>query len=355
MIDVDPFEVLTSAPPEFPETTAHKLLQTHYGLDGEFESLTSERDQNFRVRTPGGEEFVLKIANSAEDPTITDLQVSVLMHLEASRPNLVVPRLVRTNTGETQLRIPGAGNRTHTMRMLTWVAGVPVGQVTLRPGVAAQMGSTLAKLGTALSGFEHPASDYPLLWDIKQAGRLEPLLDYVSDLELRSICAQCLRRFAAWTEPRLADCRTQVIFNDLNASNVLVDPDHPDRVVGIIDFGDIVKSPLVIDIAVAAAYLCRGGTSPLDDVFDFLAAYHAESQILANEFALLPELMRMRNVLTIVIASWRAARYPDNSEYILRSVEHARLMLDTLAARDNAELACTFEDYCNGHKDPGKS
>jgi hypothetical protein len=184
---------------------------------------------------------------------------------------------------------------------------------------------------------------------------LEPLLDYVSDLELRSICAQCLRRFAAWTEPRLADCRTQVIFNDLNASNVLVDPDEPDRVVGIIDFGDIVKSPLVIDIAVAAAYLCRGGTSPLDDVFDFLAAYHAESQILANEFALLPELMRMRNVLTIVIASWRAARYPDNSEYILRSVEHARLMLDTLAARDNAELARTFKDYCNGHKDLGKS
>ncbi len=99
--------------------------------------------------------------------------------------------------------------------------------------------------------------------------------------------------------------------------------------------------------AVAAAYLCRRDESPLVDVLDFLAAYHEVREILPVEFELLPELMSMRNVLTIVISSWRAAEYPANSEYILRSAEDARMMLDTLAALDTAELARDFRDHCD--------
>ena len=350
MTGVDPLAVLITPQPAFPEAIARNLLHTHYGLSGKLEELASERDQNFRVRTSDGDEYVLKFANSAEDATITDLQVSVLLHLEKTRVDLAVPRIVLTQSGDTQVHVVGVDDRAHTMRMLSWVDGVPVGQVTPRPAVAAQMGQALAELGAALSDFDHPASDYPLLWDIRQAGRLEPLLSYVSDQSLRSVCEQHLRHFTMSVEPRLSDCRTQVIFNDLHDGNVLVSPADPDRLVGVIDFGDVVRSPLVVDIAVAAAYLCRNGASPLVDVFDFLAAYHAEREILPDEFELLPELMPMRNVLTIVISSWRAARYPGNSEYILRSVEDARKMLDTLSAQDSAGLARDFRACCDARR-----
>jgi Ser/Thr protein kinase RdoA (MazF antagonist) len=347
MTGVDPLAVLITPQPAFPAAAARRLLQTHYGFSGELEELASERDQNFRVRTSDGHEYVLKFANSAEDATITDVQVSVLLHLEKTHVDLAVPRIVLTQSGDTQVHVVGVDDRPHTMRMLTWVGGVPASSLTPRPAVAAQMGRALAKLGVALADFDHPASDYPLLWDIRQAGRLEPLLSYVSDQKLRSICAQHLRRFTTSIQPRLAACRTQVIFNDLHDGNVLVSPADPDQLVGIIDFGDVVKSPLVIDIAVAAAYLCRRDESPLVDVLDFLAAYHEVRDILPVEFELLPELMSMRNVLTIVISSWRAARYPANSEYILRSVEHARMMLDTLAAQDAAGLSRDFREYCD--------
>ena len=346
MTIVDPLEVLITPQPAFPEAMARELLQTHYGLSGELDALASERDQNFRVRTSDGNEYVLKFANSAEDPAITDLQVSVLLHLEETRVDIAVPRIVLTRSGDTQVHVAGVDDRMHTMRMLSWVAGVPVGKVTPRPAVAAQMGRALSELGTALANFDHPASDYPLLWDIRQASRLEPLLSYVSDRDLRSMCEQHLRHFTTSVQPRLAECRTQVIFNDLHDGNVLVNPADPDQLAGIIDFGDVVKSPLVIDIAVAAAYLCRRDESPLVDVLDFLAAYHEVREILPVEFELLPELMPMRNVLTIVISSWRAANYPENSVYILSSVEYARMMLDTLSAQDTAGLARDYRDYC---------
>ena len=46
--------------------TANKL----YGLTGKLFPLASERDQNFRITTEAGDQFVIKIANSAEDPAI---------------------------------------------------------------------------------------------------------------------------------------------------------------------------------------------------------------------------------------------------------------------------------------------
>lgn len=192
----------------------------------------------------------------------------------------------------------------------------------------------------------HPASDYPLLWDIKQAGTLIQLLEHVPDKELRNQCRRQLENFVERVEPRLRDCRSQIIHNDLNWGNVLVDGERNDRITGIIDFGDMLKSPLVIDIAVASAYLCKTGDHPLTDVHEFLRGYHNVTPILPGEFELLPDLMLMRNVQTIVIANWRAARYPENREYLLCSVPHARKMITTLGESSTGDIAEGFKAVC---------
>ena len=46
-----------------PESQAKQLAAEHYGLPVAVHRLDSERDQNFRLRTPDGREYVLKIAN----------------------------------------------------------------------------------------------------------------------------------------------------------------------------------------------------------------------------------------------------------------------------------------------------
>ena len=130
-----------------------------------------------------------------------------------------------------------------------------------------------------------------------------------------------------------------MVFNDLNWANVLVDPEDPERVTGIIDFGDLVHSNLVIDVAVAAAYLCRDDGDPLADVRRLLRGYHAVTPIRAEEFRLLPDLIQMRNVLSITIANWRASRYPENRDYLLRSLSRAKSMLALLDSLDSGVLA----------------
>ena len=64
----DPFKVLTTPAPEVSDDTALQALDERFGLIGKLQPLTSERDQNFLVTAPDEKQYVLKIANSAEDP-----------------------------------------------------------------------------------------------------------------------------------------------------------------------------------------------------------------------------------------------------------------------------------------------
>ncbi len=65
---------LVQLAPRLTAEDALRLVADLYGLYGEPEALPSERDQNFRITTEDGAEYVLKIANASEDLAALDLQ-----------------------------------------------------------------------------------------------------------------------------------------------------------------------------------------------------------------------------------------------------------------------------------------
>ena len=137
--------------------------------------------------------------------------------------------------------------------------------------------------------------------------------------------------------PHLAMCRWQVVHNDLNPHNVLVDAKNPDRIAGVLDFGDMVRTPLVCDLGVAASYQVEPAAA-LESLVGFTAAYHRVLPLTPLELSLVPDLTATRMLTTICITSWRAARYPENSAYILRNYPSARAGLLALAALTRAPL-----------------
>lgn len=60
----------------------------------------------------------------------------------------------------------------------------------------------------------------------------------------------------------------------------------------------------------------------------------------------MPDLIALRMLATIVIASWRAARHPGNGAYILRNVPTQRAGLDRLEAVGAAPLARALHARC---------
>lgn len=339
------FRTLKTPVPAIEPAFASELLRTRYGVDGRLVPLPGERDLNFLVEVDHGRRYVLKFANAAEDAGVTDFQNRALMHLAARDPEFEAPRVIATLDGEHLFETTAPLGDVHRVRLLSWLEGIPLDEAKGDVDIAAQTGAALARLGMLLADFDHPSSGYALPWDIHNAARLEELLPKVGDLNLRSLCERRIERFREHVEPQLPKLRHQVIHNDMNPSNVLVD--EAGDIAGIIDFGDMVRSELINDVAVAAAYLCRVDADPFSDVVAFLTAYTAIARLSDDEVALLPDLVLTRHLTTVMIAHWRAAMYPENRGYILRSEERARSMLETLAdqspdaALERFRLACT--------------
>lgn len=328
---------MTAEQPRHSAEEAADLARRHFGLVGRLDPLTSERDQNFRLTTAGGRAFVLKIANAAEPAEVTNFQTEALDHVARCDPALQVPRVIAGTGGRAEVVLPSGS----VVRVLTWLEGTPLHAVPRSAGLRRSVGAMAARLTRALEGFRHPAEDHELIWDIRNAGKLRPLLPAVPDRALRVLCAAALDRFDDATGPALARLPWQVVHADLNPHNLLTDADAT-GITGILDFGDMVRTARVCDLAVAASYHADPA-DPLATLGDVIGGWNATLPLLAEEAALVLDLVALRMVTTIVLSNWRAARQPEHAAYFLRNLPASRAGFEALCALDReaaqAELA----------------
>lgn len=324
-------DLLAQDAPDVSTGQAAALARDLYGIEGEIRALSAEKDANFRVRLASGAEALLKLTNAAEARAVTDMQTQMLIHLAGVDPGLPVPRVHATLSGAASEVVEHAG-RAHVVRLLGFLPGTILADATPVPGLHRRLGEFHGRLTRAMRGFFHPAAGHELQWDIKRAAHLRPMLDAVEDADLRARLTVLLDRFDEEIAPRLPLLRAQVVHNDVNPHNLLVDGPEAARPVGIIDFGDMVHTPLACEVAVACAYHIRAGDTPLADVAAMIGGFAEVVPLEAEEIALLPDLMRLRHATTLTIAAWRARRYPENAAYIMRNTGDARRGLDALDA-----------------------
>jgi 4-aminobutyrate aminotransferase-like enzyme/Ser/Thr protein kinase RdoA (MazF antagonist) len=312
---MESLDVLAAKPPALSRSDAERIAAQVFGVAAAARALPSERDQNFHLRADDGRELVLKVANPAEDPGVRDLQVRALLHVAARDPSLPVPRVLATPAGELSPSVEAPDGRRHRVQLLTFVRGTPLGESPRGAGLLRDLGATLARLGRALRGFFHPAAGRELLWDLKHAARLREHLVHVEDPQRRRLADRRLERFERRVLPVLPDLRAQPIHNDVSRDNALVDPSG-ERVVGIVDFGDMVHAPLVNDVAVTVAEAIQGAPDPAGAALELVGGYQAVEPLREEELALLVDLVAARLVAAIAIAAWRVKRFPENREYI---------------------------------------
>lgn len=309
-----------------------QFIRVEYGLAGTLEKLGSERDENYRMTLAGGSHRLFKLTHVMEDPALVDFQTQALLHIAAVAPALPVQRLVPALSGAAETSALGSDGRLRRARMFTFLAGAPLSSFAPTAGQATGLGLLAAQLDAALSSFQHPAAGHEFLWDIQHAARTRDLLAHTPSSADRDLCEHSIDRFERRLSQEPGGFRAQVIHNDLNPHNLLVNPSSPDEFTGVIDFGDMVLAPRVNEVAVASAYLLTASPAPLGTVPQFVAAYHSLAPLSREELAALPQLIALRHAITILITNWRAAKYPDNRNYILRNQHHAVAGLRKLAS-----------------------
>lgn len=330
--------LLSLPPPQLDAVRLARLATDCWGVTGHLVPLTSERDQNHRLDTATGR-FTLKLSNRAEDLALTTAQTCALGHVAATAPDLPCPRVVPALDGRTIIPTPDGA-----LRLLTWCDGVPLAHLPRGIGLAMAIGHALGRLDAALAAFHHPATDHALLWDIRNAQGLAPLLPALPP-DLRSQAESVLQRFDSTVAPALSRLPRQVIHGDFNPHNLVAEPDRPECLTGILDFGDMTLSHRVCDLAVAASYLIDPD-NPLVLLVPLVASYHGANPLDPAETAILPDLVKARLVATLTISAWRARRYPENAPYILRNAPTSRVGLAALGRIDPARLSDQLHVAC---------
>lgn len=295
---------------------AREILTRVWGLEGRLEPLPSERDRNFLVRVGGEPRFVLKVANVREDPLVLDLQHRAAERLLAG--GVPVPRVVPTADGREVAEEGG-----HLVRLLTYLPGRPMAELRTRaPALLRDLGRTCGRAAAALEGFAHPADRRYLHWDVRHARRvIEACAPAVPEGERRELVLRTLARFRRETLPHLALARTGVVHDDANDHNVLVD-EAGERVVGLLDSGDLVRTWVVNDAAVACAYAMLGQEDPLGTAALVVRGYDEAFPLEAPEREAVLDLIRVRLAMSVAISAHQHQEAPEDA-YLTVSEEQA--------------------------------
>jgi 4-aminobutyrate aminotransferase-like enzyme/Ser/Thr protein kinase RdoA (MazF antagonist) len=352
-------ELLESPSPSFTVDQVLSFVNQRYGLTGKLSPMDSERDQNLHIRTDAGDSYVIKIANSAENPAVIEMQLKALEHIALVDPVLPVPEVLLSRKGRAIEQIQAENGRYHDARILTYLPGAfpkddPTDTRLNRP-----MGACLGRLTRALRGFFHPHANYELLWDLKHTPKLRQFLPLITDPDDREMVGYFLDRFDQNVKPQIPGLRAQIVHDDLSPDNILVAENDPARIVGIIDFGDMTHTCLVIDLATTIAPMLRGQNHPLETAAEIITGYHEIIPLEDQELRVLYDLIAARLTMLNVIAIWRETIHPYNRAYITGGIEETWQTLATWRALNPDDVIKKFFRTCGlwekGTKTPVQS
>ncbi|NQZ44962.1 MAG: aminotransferase class III-fold pyridoxal phosphate-dependent enzyme [Flavobacteriaceae bacterium] len=231
-------------------------------------------------------------------------------------------------------------------RMLSFVEGTFLGELSPTKEQLTSLGTFLAKTNVALLEFKDYCLEARVYhWDLAQLQRNRPFLSDIENPHDRAVIRYFMDRFELEVAPKLPELRKAVIHNDANEWNVLV---SGDGVSGLIDFGDVVYTPLIHEVAIALTYiLYRFEKDPLPQAIPFLKAYHAELPLDAKELKLLYWLIAARLCVSLCNAAYAKKVDPENN-YATSSEAQAWallkhwLSLNPKAVEDRFLQACGY-------------
>jgi 4-aminobutyrate aminotransferase-like enzyme/Ser/Thr protein kinase RdoA (MazF antagonist) len=315
--------------------TAADVARARFALDGVAAPLPSERDQNFLVLVGGRPRAVLKVASAAEDRGILEAQQAALAHL--ARTVSTTPRVLAGSNGETLVDVRGDDGRSHLAWAVSHLPGRPLAQARRRsPRLFEALGRQLGAIDAALSDFDHPAVHRDFYWDVANArATVSSHRSMLVGAELGAATDTLADRFDRHTAPLLDVLPRGVVHGDPNDYNILVggEADVESRgqsITGVVDFGDMVYSYRVADLAIAMAYVMLDAPDPLAVAARLVRGFSEEVRLDENELAAVFGLATMRLCGSACIAASQLGEKPDH-DYLGVSQAAIARTLPTLA------------------------
>lgn len=329
---------------------AERVAREVFGLEGSASRLAGEYDLNFAIES-AQKRCLLKISHSSARLDELEFQNAVLRHIgerpvDGSGRALPVQRMLPAHSGDAIARISVAGEPRY-VRLLSFIDGRMLAHVSPHtPELLYSLGTAVAQVDLALSGFSHALASRDYKWNLAQADALVAKLDCIDDAGRRAIAGRYFARFAQTVKPRFSELPHGVIHGDANDHNIVVTGTGYDaRVSGLIDFGDAVFCPTVCGLAIALAYALLDKPDPLATAAHVVGGYHAVRPLSEAELAVLYPLMLTRLAVSVTNSAFEKRLRPDDA-YAVISEAPAWTLLETLEAVHPNFAHYRFRDAC---------
>lgn len=368
-----------------------ELVQNHFGVivkDNEIEMMDSYDDVNIKITgyllshsgSDGAadavsndySEFVIKFHNGVETENIgiVDAQIEAINHLSSAGVSTCknIP-VVKNADVDTETK----GNKyiafvklisfmdgkdqeiVHAMRCMKYIPGELFERDNNKPLQLYRLGEYLSKMDKSLIGFKHEATKRTHIWDLRNFLAIHKFVESIDDDHIRSLVKESMQLFEEINE-KCKDIRMSVIHNDANDHNIITDSYGISNELSIIDFGDMVHSWLVNEIAIAAAYVIIGGwagrlsekelgeieskdyaPSWIDNCTELIRGYETGIKLEKNEREIIYTLIQCRIATSVTLGAYSISKDPTN-EYLKLHSKPGRIALRSMANPRMKEL-----------------
>jgi len=337
--------------PTFTLNDCQMLANQYFGIKAKAKNLVSYADQNIYLKAANGSEYVLKIMNDHTDKNILRVQNAAKLFLHEKIEDFETPRVFLNTQGEDITEIKDEKGNNYYMRLLSWVKG-NLWENIIPPSLelCEELGQKLAKMSLLLQDFSPPCA-FPkkdtFRWDASDVLWVNEKFHNIDNDANREILIHFWRYYKDNIFPNLAELREGIIQNDANTFNLLVgQTQNRLKVAGIIDFGEMMKSKIVCELAVCCAYICMKNENPLAIAAAIIKGYHAILPL--NEFEMQSVFPLMANRVMISV-TYSAINHKNGleGEYLYASEKAGWELLKKMRNISPSTAYHYFQKVCN--------
>jgi ethanolamine-phosphate phospho-lyase len=299
------------------------ILEKDFGFQIiEIKKLNGYENENYLIETIKNKYIFKKYPYSFELESIIQSENEALLFLSDNNNQFPIP--IKTIDG-VYVKIHEIEGKKFICRLLSFLDGEMLGSIKNTKEIFESFGIFLAKMNKKLLSYNNIIIKSRIWnWDLQHFHLNEKYFDDIVKAKDRSLVKYFFYQFEENVNPLIPSLRKSIIHSDANEWNVLI---RNGKVSSIIDFGDLVYSPLINEIATAITYVSYDKKNPLDWALIILESYNNELPILESEIKILYYLIAARLCISLCNAAHSKKINPEN-DYAFSSEESALKMLN---------------------------
>ena len=321
-----------------------QLIQTHYGINGDIKALEGYDELNFLLTTSDQKKYIVKIANTNHVFSFIEAQTKILSHLGKSKiANYFQHNLL--NVEGKPLTYIETQDKSYCIRILNFLEGQFWYELKNHSShLFISLGSFLGNMDLALQNFSDPAMHREYTWDISTTLNTRYKLAAIKDHEKRRMVGYFIQQFETHVSPKIFTLRKGYVHNDANDYNVLT---NGETVTGLIDFGDMVYTAIINNVAVACTYAMLDQSDPILVASKVLKGYHEIFPLEEKEVELLYYLIAGRLCISLTQSAYNASLDSTNEHHFITmrpawDLLYQLIQINPIYAVDIFKKACGY-------------